>query len=363
MRVLDKVGTISYRFFMTDLRNSILATIIYYDIFNFPLSFAEIYKYLINSKRLRLNLNQEKFNLKEGNAAEIVNELDNMARAGIISHKNGFYFIPERDNLYEKRIEKDKLATRKWKKFLAITKYLQFAPYLRVVFASGSLAVNNPEPKSDFDVLVIIKSGRLYTGRLFLWVISSILGARRGRFDVVAPDKLCFNHYLTDDNLELSHRSLYIAQSLANLKPVIDRGSGTLKGEYLTPLIDKFIASNKWASSYCYNFRMTTAYRRESGNLQKRYLTPFMLALARIGEVTLNNFFGDFLEKILRTFQQRRIKNNPATYESGGRVIFSDTELEFHPRSFEKIVIENYNKGLKKFGILGVEENDSGLQN
>jgi len=346
---------------MNDLRNSIFATILYYDVFNFPLTLAEVYKYLVNPKRLRLNLiirsdlNEKRRSDLEFRALDIATELENMVRAGLIGHNNGFYFLAERDDLYEKRIEKDKLANRKWKKFLAIAKYLQLGPYLRAVFASGSLAVNNPEPKSDFDVFVVIRSGRLYTGRLFLWLISSILGARRGRFDVVAPDKLCFNHYLTDDNLELSHRGLYIAQSLANLRPVIDRGSGTLQKRYLTPLTDKFIASNRWANSYCYNFRQSNSYRDIKPN-------RFMLGVAGTGEALLNNFFGDLLEKILKMFQQKRIKDNPATYESGGRIIFSDKELEFHPRSFEGVVIDSYNKGLKRFGILGIEEKDSGLQ-
>ena len=328
------------------LRESILATIYYYDIFDFPLTLAEIYKYLINPNRfLRPGLRKDRSGFKNG-AAEIAAELENMARIGLIGHKNGFYFVSGEDELYERRIEKDKLANRKWKKFLAIAKYLQLAPYLRAVFASGSLAVNNPEPKSDFDVFVIIKSGRLYTGRLFLWLISSVLGVRRGRFDVVAPDKLCFNHYLTDDNLELSYRSLYIAQSLANLRPVIvSRG-----------ITEKFFSSNKWVNAYCFNFRHTNSYRSAESN-------KFMLALAKTGEVILNNVLGNLLEKTLRIFQQRRIKNNPATYESGGRIIFNDKELEFHPRSFERVVIDSYNRGLKKFGVSGVTEKDSGLQN
>jgi len=339
---------------MNLLRISIFATILYYDSFNFPLTLAEVYKYLINPNRLRLNLNQDRSKNQQRaplqrcpllvSAADIVIELENMVRVGLIGHNNGFYFLPERDDLYEKRIEKDKLANRKWKKFLAVAKYLQLAPYLRVIFASGSLAANNPEPKSDFDILVVIKSGRLYTGRLFLWLISSALGARRRRFDVVAPDKLCFNHYLTDDNLELSHQSLYIAQSLANLRPVIVSAG----------ILEKFTASNKWANSYCYNFRQPDSYRNVKPN-------RFMLGIAGIGEALLDNFFGDFLEKILRSFQQKRIKNNPMTYESGGRVIFNDRELEFHPRSFEKIVINNYNNRLKKFSIVGIEEKDSGL--
>ncbi|OGN06658.1 MAG: hypothetical protein A2750_02295 [Candidatus Yanofskybacteria bacterium RIFCSPHIGHO2_01_FULL_45_42] len=324
-----------------------MATVIYYDVFDFPLTFAEVYKYLVNPKRLSLNLNQERFNLNECNecnAIDIAEELEKMAKAGIIDHKNGFYFMPGREGLYEKRIEKDKLAGKKWKIFLRMAKYLQVAPYLRAVLVSGSLAANNSEPKSDFDVFIVIKSGRLYTGRLFLWLISSVLGVRRGRFDVIAPDKLCFNHYITDDNLELTHRSLYIAQSLANMKPVIIAGG----------ILEKFVASNRWANSYCYNFRPATIYRNVRTN-------KVLLALAGTEEAVLNNFLGDLLEKILRAFQQKRIKNNPATYESGGRIIFNDKELEFHPRSFERTVINNYNNKLKKAGISNILENESGL--
>lgn len=323
------------------LRNSIFATILYYNAFNFPLTFAEVYKYLINPKRLGI----KKDITVDIEALKIASELESMARVGLIGHKNGFYFMPGRENLYEERIEKDKLAGKKWKKFLRVAKYLQAAPYLRAVFASGSLAVNNPEPKSDFDVFIILNSRRLYTGRLFLWLISSVLGVRRGRFDVTAPNKLCFNHYLADDNLELPHRSLYVAQSLVNMKPVIVSDGVIIKG---------FTASNRWVNSYCYNFRQVSVYRGIRSN-------NVMLALAGIGEFVLNNIFGDLLEKILRTLQQKRIKNNPATYESGGRIIFTDKELEFHPRSFERVVIDGYNNGLKKFGILNVIESDSGL--
>ncbi len=326
---------------MDPIRTSIFATILYYDSFKLPLTLAEVYKYLVNPTRFLLRIYEHGVSICP---SDIAVELNSMVKAGLIGHKNGFYFMPGKDELYERRIEKDKLANRKWRKFLAIAKYLQFAPYLRAVFASGSLAANNPEPKSDFDVFVIIKSGRLYTCRLFLWLISSLLGARRGRFDIVAPDKLCFNHYVTDDNLEIYNRSLYIAQSFANLKPVIVSDG----------VLDKFIASNKWGNSYCYNLKRISSYRNIRPN-------KFMLGLARCGEALLNNFFGNILEKILLAFQQRRIKKSPATYESGGRIIFTDKELEFHPRSFEKVVINNYNSGLKKFGVFGVEESDSGL--
>ena len=114
-------------------------------------------------------------------------------------------------------------------------------------------------------------------------------------------------------------------------------------------ILDRFTASNKWVNAHCYNFKQINEYRnvKGSGTLQKRYLTPFIV--------------GDLIEKILKSIQQKRIKKNPATYESGGRIIFTDRELEFHPRSFERVVIDNYNRGIKKLGILNAEEEDSGL--
>ena len=63
----------------------------------------------------------------------------------------------------------------------------------------------------------------------------------------------------------------------------------------------------------------------------------------------------------MKKYQQYRIRSNPVTYEKGGRIVFNDGELEFHPHSFERIVVDKYNVGLKKLGILGAVERDSGL--
>ena len=162
---------------------------------------------------------------------------------------------------------------------------------------------------------------------------------------MVAPDKLCFNHYLADNNLELTHKSLYIAQSLNNMRPIIAYDN----------MLDDFSGANKWAHFYCYNFKSPSEYRRTR-------VSSMMISFSKFGEAILNNVVGDLMEKFLRNVQQKRIKNNPATYESGGRIVFNENELEFHPRSFERVVIDNYNNKLKKIGVLGIIEKDSGLK-
>lgn len=323
-------------------RNSILATIIYYDIFDFPLTLLEISKYLISQKRFHLINDSPHINL-----SDIRDEIDKLVSAGFIGHKNGFYFLSGREGLYDLRMKRDKIASQKWKKFLKIIKFLSLAPYLRGVFASGSMAINNTDDKSDFDVMIITKFRRLYTCRFFLWLISSILGARRKKNEKVAPNKLCFNHYITDDSLYIPHISIFNAQTYINLKPVM------IDNE----LIDRFYLSNQWLDDFIYNFQPQKEFVRRSVIPNR-----FFKILAKAGEIILNSFIGNWLELALKRYQQSLIIKNPATYEAGGRVIFSDTELEFHPHSFEKVVIEKYKKGLRKMGIVSIiEEHDSGL--
>lgn len=327
---------------LTHWRNSILATLIYYDILDFPLTLFEVHKYLINPIRLSLSASVGTISL-----GQVAGELEGLVGSGLIGSKNGFYFLPGRDVLPELRIEREKIAAQKWKKFLRIAKWFQAVPYLRAVFASGSLAINNTKRESDFDVLVVIKSGRLYVGRIFLCLMASFFRARRTRSDLVAPDKFCFNHYLTDNHLNIKYESLYNAQTYANLKPVLVREN----------IFGRFFHDNIWINKYLYNFKPGEEF------VLRNVAYNFVLAgVGRIGELILDSFWGDKIEDWSKKYQQKRIKNNPATYESGGRVIFSDNALEFHPRSFESLAVTKYNQGLKQFGIISdTEEKDSGL--
>lgn len=325
------------------LRNSILATILYYDIFDHPLTLVEIYKYLVNPGRLSMI----KGGIGEIKLTDITEELDRLVDPGIINQKNGFYFLNDRSNFYGLRIERDKLSASKWKKFLRMVKPLALAPYLRGVFASGSMAINNTTEESDFDVLIIVRSGRLYTCRFFLWAISSLLRIRRKKNQSIAPDKLCFNHYITDDNLHINHESIFNAQTYINLKPVM------IKSE----LVDQFYLENIWLNNYAYHFR-------PQKNFVGRSVKPssvFMI-FAETLEFILDLSPGETLERVLKYVQQKKIKSDPVIYESGGRIIFSDQELEFHPHSFERVVIEKYKIALKRLGIVPyMDEEDSGL--
>jgi len=215
-------------------------------------------------------------------------------------------------------------------------------------FASGSLALNNTDKESDLDVLIGVKRGRIWLTRFLIIILLSLLGVRRKRGEKIAPDKLCLNHFITDQSLYIPRKSIYTAQLYARLVPLI----------YEDELLQKFLEANKWVGQYVAGWPDCVLT-----NNKKRIASNWFLKLIReIGEKILDTKLGDWLEKVSKKYQLRRIKNHPLTYKAGGRVKADDESLEFHPDSPELRIIEKYNQKMIELGLpkLG-KERDSGL--
>ena len=316
------------------LKNSILATVAYYDSLDIALTPLEIFQLLINPKRWG-----EDFE-KQPQLIDVINLFGELVSVNRLVSCNGYFMFPGRQDLYERRVEREKISAQKWKKLLRLAWWFQTIPFLQGIFASGSLALEGAGEKSDFDVLVIARAGRLYTCRLILSGLASLMGARRTWRDKVAPDKFCFNHYVTTDGLGIRHRSLYVAHGLAALVPVMDRG-----------YTRRLAQANEWVQDFLPPLA-DTEYVRRSVRPSR------ILSVVRgILEVVLNAW----PERLLRAWQQRRIARTPATHEKGGRIIADDRELEFHPRSFETTALARYHEALIHAGLGNYREHDSGL--
>ncbi|MBX4211773.1 MAG: hypothetical protein KW806_03235 [Candidatus Yanofskybacteria bacterium] len=328
---------------MQGLRNAVLATLAYYDVFDFPLTAFEVWKYLINPARVE--------RLKEGiteiSLSEVIRELDELLVNKKILEHNGFYFFPERVGIYDTRIEREKISAQKWKKLLKYAQWFVAVPYIKGLFISGSMAVNNSTEMSDFDALVVARSGRLYTCRILLSFMAGMLGVRRTKHDTRAPDKFCFNHYVTDHNLGISYESLYNAQSYTSLRPILVRDD----------IWVKFFRENIWLHKFVYNAQPEESY------FYKLKPWPLLEGIRGLAEAVLDTVVGEWLEKFLRYYQQRRIRMNPVSYAPGGRTIFTDAQLEFHPHSEERRIITRYNETVLNLGTFwNYAELDSGLE-
>jgi len=211
--------------------------------------------------------------------------------------------------------------------------------------ASGSLALGNTGPQSDWDVTVIAQAGRLYTARLGLLIVAKVLGRLRTKHDRTAPDKFCFNHYLTTDGMVMRHRSLYTAHGLAVLIPLHDP----------MDLLERLWRENDWMAQFI-------SVPKDAETVRREIAISRPLSVVRwCAERVLDTPMGDILERGVRAWMRRRIARTSATHESGGRVVADDQELEFHPRSFEAIALARYNAALDRIGLGAYAEADSGL--
>ena len=326
---------------MTDLEKSILATLVYYDVLGRPLSGFEVFKYLI-----RKNLEIDK-DLTIGHILEALENSPELAK--LISQKNGFYFLTGGQKTVKQRIERQKIADQKWKKTKRMVKLLQMIPFIRLVVVSGSLAMDNPKKESDIDLLIITRTGRIWTCRGLTTLFIHCLGQRR--HGLLTKDRFCLNHYLTDQSLKIPLASLYNAQTYAHLVPIWE-ADGREASKY-----NQFQKANQWLKDYLVFYPQS-----QQGYLRQIKPNQSFAFSRRLREFILDKRAGDALEYILRKVQARRISQDPLTYQSGGRVVFNDEQLEFHPDSPEKGILEKYNQKMKELGLADLaQEKDSGL--
>lgn len=336
-----------------DLRQNILATLVYYDIFDFPLKAEEIFDCLINFKHLGMNpLLTTHYSL-----LTVTQELDQLILDRAVGLREGYYFLFDCEYVVPLRIKRERIANRKWRIARRAVWWMRILPYVRAVFASGSLAMRNTDELSDLDILIVIKHGRIWLTRLLITGLLSLLRVCRHGRDKIAPDKICLNHYITDQSLHISYRSIYTAQTYNNLVPIFVSD---------WRFIDDFKKTNTWVQDYVcrWNIECTDSVEVsvEVKPQQRKRQKENTSILAKIGEVFLNSRLGNWLEKLARDYQSRRIASNPVTGQAGGRVIFNDEQLEFHPHSIETQIINDYNSRLEKLNLpqLAVEK-DSGL--
>ena len=152
------------------LEKSILATIVYYDILDYPLTGFEVFKYLINPLHIiSLTESMQSVQLEPlGNIsmADVLKSLEDASLKNFLDEKNGFYFLKGRRRLVEQRIERQKIAAARWKKAHNVVKVLQAIPFIKMIAVCNSLAINNSKADADIDFFVVIKQGRIWLTRL-----------------------------------------------------------------------------------------------------------------------------------------------------------------------------------------------------
>ncbi|HXV26436.1 MAG TPA: hypothetical protein VD862_00175 [Candidatus Paceibacterota bacterium] len=280
--------------------------------------------------------------------AETLDVLARLSAHGTVRAVDGWYApAGTPSDAFIARLDRLNMRADKFRRMLRKAFWLQGVPFVRALAASGSMSAGTTGADSDWDMFVIARAGRLYTARFFLVAAAWCVGSLRTKRDRIAPDKFCFNHYVTDRGLVIRHRSRYVAHALASLIPVHDPGG----------YVDRLRQANGWVAEYIARWPVPSAVTVRRTVRRSRILG----ALRYVAELVLRTPLGGLLERVLRSWQQGRIHREPVTHARGGRVVADGQELEFHPHSAERAVVARYNARMAALGM-PVQERDSGLR-
>jgi predicted nucleotidyltransferase len=225
-------------------------------------------------------------------------------------------------------MENIELINRRLKRTGRLAVILQWVPFLRCLILNGSLAQGSAKESSDIDILVIAKSGRIYTARFFINSFTSLLGLKRSsKKNKSHGGKFCFNYYLSTNFLIIPiNRGKKMDQYCARNYGCSILIWGKQK------LFQKFFEENKEL------FSMIQKSKVKSQNCNLKLKTQFpvqiihlIFIVGRILEFFLNGWWGDRLENWLKKYQIFRIEKDERTKKYPELIVYNDRELRFHP--------------------------------
>jgi len=283
------------------MEKAILKTLIYADLFDYPLKINELHKWLIGRK---VTLRQLEKTLK-------------------VSRK--YYFLQNRKNLVAQRLKKEKQSAVYMRKAKIISQILKIIPWIKLVGISGGLALNNASKKDDIDLFIITAKNRLWLSRLFCLGLLSAIRQRRkvGDKGRKIAGKICLNILLDEDRLEQNNKDIFVAHEVLQMRPLWQR----------VGIYSKFLEDNSWAFKFLPNWIAEVRIKNQESSLKQKKLNSKFLLLDSI---------ADYFENLAKKFQLK-IMQTPKGMER-----IEDGALYFHPNDIREEILKKYNQSLTR---------------
>ncbi|MDP3970689.1 MAG: hypothetical protein Q8P90_03240 [bacterium] len=231
-----------------------------------------------------------------------------------VKFQQGLIFFQGRENLIKIRKERYLESERKFKKRMPFIKLLTYLPHVEAIFIVNSLAYQNAKNESDVDLLIISKSGKIWSTRFFTTTVAKLLGIRPK--PNYTKDTLCLSFYLDASALAMhdlmnSSDDVYEIYWLRQLLPIYDPNN----------YAKKIFESNQWVEPYLPNAKRVLQH-------------PHRIIKHTIWHSLIQNMLGIFTpEKILKKIQlailPEQLKKLSGPVESSV-VVLSDLLLKFH---------------------------------
>jgi hypothetical protein len=292
---------------MDSKEKAILKTLLYADLFDYPLTKTEISNFLISDKKIETR--------------ELFVALKNQHLP--IEELDGYFYLSGKKSLVMKRKEREKISVRKLKKAKEIINKISFIPSIKLIGISGALSMKNCDEDDDIDLFVITDKQLAWMTRLLLVILLTVFGVYRNRSSKDHSNKICLNMILDESNVGFTkgNQDLYTAHEIVQLLPIFNKAK----------MYEKFIGENLWVKNYIPNFKIAKEAIFHKNNAVGRTIVFIFKSLR--------------LEAIARFLQLSYMKNHQT------KEITRPGFLKFHPYDYKKHTLTHYGKNLLKYGL------------
>lgn len=294
------------------LSKSILKTLLYFDIFQYPLTTSEIFAHLTTN---------------HVTVDHVATELKRLSNLSIISPISDFYSVHDNPMLGSRRTKGNQMAQQSLTLARRQARLISKFPFVRAVMASGSLSKDYMDEHSDIDFFVITKPNRLWIARMLLVLYKKIFLFNSHKY-------FCTNYFIDENHLEIEEKNIFTATELATLIPLYGK-------EYYSQLI----TANSWLKNYLPNHtsRSIESVPAYQPGWVKQHL-----------ENIINLFGANKLETIcMNSFSSRwKRLHQPSYSKTDFEISFKTKEYvsKGHPKNHQRKVLDLYQQKLDEFG-------------
>jgi len=295
-----------------ELREAVLRTLAYSDIFDFPLTQQELHYFL------------EGYPIDPGVLFTALPSLTG------IECRDDFFCLSGREQIIDRRVQLNIWSFRKLQLAKLVAAKLAMIPWVRMIAVTGAVAAKNADQDHDIDIFIITSPKRLWVTRFTEKAMTELMGRRRrplAESEEGAKDKICPNIYLDAGELTFPNQDLFTAREIAQMEVVFNKNY----------TYERFLRANSWMEKWLPNWCSMTL--RKNSDYSESGINP---PLAERGGFSV---ILDFLESLTKAVQLK--------YMAGKRTTetISDNLLMFHPRDQRVRVMREYQKRLLRLGV------------
>ena len=209
----------------TPRERSVLLTVLYSDLFDYPLTADEVARY-------RVALDGDDSDDDPGDApadGSVATTIEELSGARL-SRVDGYVCWRGREDVVDLRRRRRAANAPRWRLARRYARWLARAPFLRMVAVCGSQAMDNAGEDGDVDVFCVTAPGRL-------WIAQA--GAMVLRRLIPRSARICPNYFLSLDALGVAERNLFTAHEVAQTVPL-----------WGAEAYDRFLAANRWIHDF-----------------------------------------------------------------------------------------------------------------